>query len=267
MRRTVDATWISYGGSARIALAIILVILAAGTVYAGTRLHRPVRLPRPGRTAMRITVTAWLLAIVAFLICFKQYVSALRQHHLLHGIPTDPITPVTAACVVVFFMTILIITGSDDGLVRVASAGAGALAAPMFFEFPFDLIVMTRTYPAIPPDPAAYRVLFFAPLFLVEILTLSLLTFVPKVRLTRATFFSFALLLGVFAVWALSGFDFPATPGAYALNVLGKVVAFVTALTLFIPPRSEASGGPPAAGLDLTEDVAPAPMTSRRDPV
>ncbi len=243
MRRTVDATWIGYSGSARIALALVLLIVAAGAVYAGTRLRRPVRLPRPGRTAMRIIIPAWLLAIMAFLICFKQYVSALRQHHLLHGIPSDPITPITAVCVVVFFMTIIIITGSDDGLVRVASAAAGALAAPMLFEFPFDLMVMTRTYPPIPPDPAMYRVLFFAPLFLVEFLTLSLLTFVPTVRITRATFFSFALMLAVFAVWALSGLGYPATPGPYALNVLGKLIAFATAFTLFLRPRNEASAG------------------------
>jgi hypothetical protein len=39
---------------------------------------------------------------------------------------------------------------------------------------------------------------------LIEITTLLLLRLSPMVRLTRATFFSFALMLGVFAVWALS---------------------------------------------------------------
>jgi hypothetical protein len=75
----------------------------------------------------------------------------------------------------------------------------------MIFELPFDLIVMARTYPSIPPDPALYRALFFAPLFLIGITTLLLLGLSPMVRLTRATFISFALMLGVFAVWALSG--------------------------------------------------------------
>jgi hypothetical protein len=70
----------------------------------------------------------------------------------------------------------------------------------MIFEFPFDLIVMARLYPPIPPDPALYRVLFFAPLFLIEVMTLWLLTLSPMVRLSRATFFWFALMLAVFAV-------------------------------------------------------------------
>jgi hypothetical protein len=107
----------------------------------------------------------------------------------------------------------------------------------MIFELPFDLIVMARTYPSIPPDPALYRALFFAPLFLIEITTLLLLRQSPLVRLTRATFFSFALMLGVFAVWALSGFGYPSASVPTALNMVSKVLAFVTVLTLFLPQR------------------------------
>jgi hypothetical protein len=185
---------------------------------------------------------------MAFLVCLVKYVSALRQHHLLQGIPSDPITPVTAAFGLVFFIAIFIVARSNDGLVRLVSAAVGAMAGPMLFEFPFDLIVMTRIYPPIPPDPAAYRVLFFAPLFLAEFATLSLLTFAPMVRLRKATFFCFALMLAVFVVWALAGFAYPATPGAYTLNVLSKLLAFAAALTLFLPPRGEASMSRPAAG-------------------
>ena len=248
MTRTVDGTWVSYSGTARIDLAIVLVAVAAGLVYAGTRLRRPVRLPKPGEAATAIMVVAWLLAIAAFLACAAQYVSAMRQHHLLHALPPHPITSVTGACAVAIFVTILIVTRPHDWPVRLASAAVGAMAAPMIFEFPFDLIVMARTYPPIPPDPALYRVLFFAPLFLVEFATLSFLAFVPTARLTRATVFSFALMLAVFAAWALSdGFAFPATAGPFAFNVLSKILAFATALTLFLPQRSQASTSPPAA--------------------
>ena len=108
----------------------------------------------------------------------------------------------------------------------------------MIFELPFDLIVMARTYPSIPPDPALYRALFFAPLFLIEITTLLLLLRQSSmVRLTRSTFFSFALMLGVFAVWALSGFGYPSAPLPTALNIVSKILAFVTVLTLFLPRR------------------------------
>ena len=57
------------------------------------------------------------------------------------------------------------------------------------------------------------------------------------VRLTRATFFSFALMLGVFAVWALAGFGYPSAPLPIALNIASKILAFITALTLFLPQR------------------------------
>ena len=82
-----------------------------------------------------------------------------------------------------------------------------------------------------------YRALFFVPLFLIEITTLLLLRLSPMVRLTRATFFSFALMLGVFAVWALSGFGYPSAPLPTALNIASKLLAFVTVLTLFLPQR------------------------------
>ena len=60
------------------------------------------------------------------------------------------------------------------------------------------------------------------------------------VRLTRATLFAFAPMLAVFAVWALAGFDYPATPLPYALNVVSKLLTFATILTLFLPPRCQA---------------------------
>src|SRR5690242_18145608 len=110
------------------------------------------------------------------------------------------------------------------------SAAIGAAAAPMIFEFPFDLIVMARTYPPLPPDPALYRVLFFAPLFLVEFTTLALLALSPMVSLSRSAFFFFALMLVVFAAWGLSGFAYPAAPVPFALNVVSKVLAFAAAL-------------------------------------
>ncbi len=246
MPRTVDGNWISYGGTARIVLALVLVALVAAFVYAAARLRRPVRLPRPRETAMGIMVLAWLLAVAAFLVCFQAFVAALRQHHLLQGLPSNPITPLTSALVVVTFVAIPVFARSPGWPVRLVGGAIGAMAAPMLFEFPFDLIVMARTYPPIPPDPAAYRVLFFAPLFLVELATLSLLTFVPIVRVTRATLLSFALMLAVFAVWALYGFAYPATAMPYALNALSKIIAFVTAFTLFLPARGEASASHPA---------------------
>ena len=129
---------------------------------------------------------------------------------------------------------------------RLAGAAIGAIAAPMIFELPFDLIVMARTYPSISPDPALYRALFFAPLFLIEITTLLLLRQSSMVRLTRATFFSFALMLGVFAVWALSGFGYPSAPLPTALNMVSKILAFVTVLTLFLPQRPSARAATPA---------------------
>ena len=178
-------TWLSYGGTARMVLAIVLLAAAGGIACAGIRLPLPARLPAPSQKARTIMVVTWLFAIAALLVCVAAYVKQMRHEHLFHTPAADPITPVTFIGVGLIFF-IIVVSNSRGGRVALTSAVAGALAAPMIFEFPFDLIVMTRTYPPIPPDPALYRVLFFAPLFLVEFTTLALLTLSPMVRLSRA---------------------------------------------------------------------------------
>ena len=228
--------WATYSGTARVTLAVILLIAAAGVVYAGTRLRRPVRLPHPGRITTNVMLAIWVAAIVAFLAGVSAIAQHARQEHLTATRPPDPITPVTYTAVAVVFVVIVMLGRSHAWPARLASAAIGALAAPMIFELPFDLIVMARTNP-VPPDPVMYRVIFFAPLFLIELTTLSLLAASPMVRLRRITFFGFAAILVVFAIWALFGFGYPSTSLAYALNVVSKILAFATALTLFLPWR------------------------------
>ena len=125
----------------------------------------------------------------------------------------------------------------------------------MILELPFDPFVIARSGGG-PPDPALYRALIYVPLLLVEITTLLLLRLSPMVRLTRGTFLSFALMLVVWAIWALSGFGYPSAPLPIALNIVSKIRAFTTALTLFLP-QQPAPGQPPRP---------PQPLRSARQP-
>jgi ABC-2 type transport system ATP-binding protein len=254
---TQYGTWVSYGGDARIWLAIGLLAVAGGVAFAGIRLPLPVRPTRPGPVGRIAMILAWVASIVAFLVCATVYVRQYVHAYDLSAAttaPKDPIAPITLLAVAVVFVIIISRSSPRFGT-RLASGFIGAIAAPMIFELPFDLIVMARTYPPIPPDPALYRALFFVPLFLIEITTLLLLRLSPMVRLTRATFFSFALMLGVFAVWALSGFGYPSAPLPTALNIASKLLAFVTVLTLFLPQRPAPEQAPQP---DSNEQAQPA---------
>ena len=226
--------WLSYSGSARIALAVILLAAAGGLAYGGTRLRRPVRLRQPGPGGTIFLLVAWGLALIAFLACASVYVQQVRRDHITHVAAADPITPVTIIAAVVLFLIVFVATPRGPW-VRLTSAAIAAMTAPMIFELPFDLIVMARTNPPVPPDPAFYRALFFVPLILVELTTLSLLTLTPMVRLFRPACYWLALMLLVFAVWALAGFGYPSETVPIALNVVSKLLAFVTALSLFVP--------------------------------
>ena len=243
---TTEGAWIGYSGTARIGLAVVLLAVAGGLAYAGTRWPGPFPARRPRPAVASLMLAVWVLAIAAFLVCASVYVHQARHELPGRATPTDPITPVTLLGVCAVFLVILI-ASTGGPAARLGSAAIGALAAPWIFEFPFDLVVVTRTYP-IPPDPAGYRALFFLPLFAIALSTLALLTLSPMVRLSRATFWSLALMLAVFAVWALSGFGYPSAPLPIALNVVSKILAFVTALTLFLPLRDQASVRVPEDG-------------------
>jgi hypothetical protein len=253
-----SGTWVSYAGTARIVLALGLLAAAAGVAYAGARLRRPLRPAQPGRTARFLILVTWVLAIATFLVCLTVYAMRVRQEHLLHAVPANNVAPVTAICVVAIFLAVLLIGRPRSQWVMLGSAAIAAMAAPMIFELPFDLIVMTRTYPAIPPDPAMYRALFFVPLFLVEATTLSLLTFSPLVKVSRAAVLSFALMLAVFAAWGLTGFAYPSAPVPLMFNVVSKILAFVTAFCLFLPQRAQAVPSDP--------DPAASPAATLADP-
>jgi hypothetical protein len=232
-------SWAMYSGSARIVLAVILLIVAAAVAGAGTRLPLPARLPRPGRITTYVLFTGWGVVIFAFLAVLADLTQQAQQHP---GPPRatgpGPIAPITFTAVVVTFAVVILLGRAYEWPVRLWGAAIGALAAPMIFEFPFDFIVMTR----ITGVPAAHLVAFFVPLYLIEIVTLVLLATSPMVRLRRLTFFCFALILVVFAIWALYGFGYPNTSLFYSLNVISKLLAFATALTLFLPQRPVLTG-------------------------
>jgi hypothetical protein len=232
---TQYGTWVSYSGNARLNLAIILLVCAGGVVCAGIRLRRPVRLPRPGSTLIASMLAGWGLAAVAFLACLGANAAQERHEHIAKAPPADPIALWTLTSAVALVVVVCIAASPHTWRVRVRSAVIAAMAAAAIFELPFDLVIWTRIYPPIPPDPALYRAMFFVPLVLVELTTLSLLTMTPMVKLSRTTFFCLALMLLVFAVWALAGFGYPSAPVPLAMNVVSKILAFVTALSLFMP--------------------------------
>ena len=255
---TQYATWASYGGDARTWLALGLLAAAAATVLAGLRLPLPVQAAKAGRAAKAgqagpagraVTLAAWATSVMALLLCssvyFQQAESDIRVAGLSQPAVKLTILPVTLTAAAVLFV-IIASRGSAGLSTRLASAAVGAIAAPVIFELPFDPIVVARIHLGVPhPPPVA---LVYVPLVLTEVTTLLLLRLSPLAWLTRATFFSFALMLGVWAAWAaLAGFGYPSAPLPIALNIASKILAFVTAFTLF-PPRPPAPSRPAQPG-------------------
>ena len=231
---TLYGTWVSYEGSARAALAIVLLLVACLLAVAGSRIRRPWRVDRPGAVGTGVLVAMWVVALVAFVVGISIYAGQERRDYPAMTAPASPIEPVTISAAIVLAIVIVAATGGSERD-RVINGVIAALIAPMVFELPFDLVVMLRTYPPVPPNPAFYRAVFFAPLFLLEITTVSLLVLAPGARMSRVAVLTFALMLGVFAGWALLGFAYPSTPSAIAFNVASKLLAFLAVAGLFFP--------------------------------
>jgi hypothetical protein len=241
---TVHGPWISYSGPAEALLAVVLVAAAAVAGYAGWRLRVPVRLPRPGLAVKIMLVVVWLAALVALVASVAVYLNRVQQAGLSHTPRPDPITAVTLTGVVIVFIGILVALRGSGWRVALGSAVVGAMAAPMVFELPFDVIIMPRTHPLL--NPGMYRLLLFGTLIAVDVTTLALLSLSPAARLRRATLWCLAGMLALFAVWALFGYAYPSAPAPVTLNALSKILALSAALTLFLPGRARPKVAEPA---------------------
>jgi hypothetical protein len=239
--------WASYGTRGAVGLAVVLIVVTGAVSYVGARLRNPINIGGTGRTAGVLMVIIWALAICTFQVTFNVYVAQTKQVHLISALPRGLGVLRYAAFHVgtlpdaaVTFFIILYLTRGYGWKVALGSAFVGTAAAPMFFELPFDLIVMSRTFP-IPPNPALYRALFFLPLFMLELSTISLLTLLPSVRITRHVLFALGGMFAVFGVWAVFGFGPPTAPLPWTLNIISKMLCFLTAIMLFVRPRSAAA--------------------------
>jgi hypothetical protein len=251
---TGSSPWVNYSGTAEIVLVAVLVAAAAAAAYAATRLPLPARLPRPGWIATIIIAGAWVLAIIALVACVHVYLTQASQAGFEHHPRPDDVTPVTLLGTAVLFAVIAIAQRARGWGVALGSAVVGAAAGPWIFEVPFDLIIMSRTHPVI--DPGLYRVVLFGPLILTGILTVALVSLSPAVRVRRATLWCLAGMLAVFAAWGLFGFSYPSAPGPLALNDLSKILALVTALTLFLPQRAQPATSEPVLATSSRERVS-----------
>jgi hypothetical protein len=244
---TIDP-WVPFSGAEAVGLAIVLLIAASGFAFAGSRLRTPLRVARPGWVVAAFMLVIWVLTIYAVNVVWLVYGLRLKEAYPDFVAPTLHRAGTFSFDVPVSFLVILFLTRRWGWKTALASAAIGTAAAPMIFEFPFDLIVMMRSNPPIPVHPMLYEQLLYLPLFLAEVSTLSLLTLLPSPRVTAYTAYAVAGMLAVFAVWAAFGFGFPAAPLPLALNVIAKMLSFAAAITLFVWSEEAAASDSPGGG-------------------
>lgn len=224
--------WIAYHGGEALTLAGILAVVAIMFAVLGWQIKRPIALVRPGPAIGSLFVILWLLSMVMLFVALLAYGVQMQEIHLAFQQDKPQIGTIFYCFVTVFIITWL--TRQHGWKVALYSGLVGAAAAPMLFELPFDLIIMARVYPPIPPNPTLYRALFFCPLFMWEVSTIALLALSPAMRITRHACFALAGMFAVWVVWAAAfEFSYPVEPGPLTVNVISKILCFVAAIMLF----------------------------------
>jgi len=228
-------TWSPYEGSSALLLAFVLFVIAGLFTYLGSKRYNPIQLEQSGKIVGIFLVTIWCLSLVTFLNSIITYMQSLFQQVGNFTAPTSPISPITFVSGLVTFVIIAYLSRSHGLKIALGSAIVGTIAAPMIFELPYDLVVMGKLYP---PVSIQITMLFFLPLFLIEISSYSLLTLSPLTKISKYTLFTLAAMFFVFSIWALFGFTYPSSAASFVLNAVSKVLCFVTAITLFLPLRT-----------------------------
>ncbi len=225
-------TWQPYAGREALQLAFVLLVIAGVLTFLGIRLRHPLGVDRPGKAVSASLIVMWVLSFATLLIAAGTYIRELFGQYGNFTPPASPISSITGLSGLITFVMIAYLTRHHGLKLALGSAIIGTVAAPMKYELPFDLIVMCRIFP---PMSAQFTLLIFLPHFLVEISCLSLLTLLPRARVSKLTLFCLAAMFFIFAVWALFGFSYPSHPIPFALNAASKILCFVASITLFVP--------------------------------
>ncbi len=234
--------WIPYFGNSAIILGVVLLVIAGVFTLFGFKLKKSLTAKAPGKAVGGILIAVWIVSMITFLTDMFVYGFVMVVQEKLTGVtPENPITKFTLLFAFLSFLTLLIINWKKGKKAAFWSGVLAAMAGPMIFELPFDLIVMNRTYPPIAPNPTLFRALFFFPLFMIESTTISLMFFSPLFKVTKYTLYSLAGTFFVFAVWGFLSFSFAYTTEFLILNVAAKALAFVAVVTLFLPEKDIAA--------------------------
>lgn len=130
-------TWAPYIGTDAIELTVVLLVVALFFAYLGTRLRSPIGTTRPGRAAIVLMLTIWVLSLLAFLVDSVTYGFELKQANLVAVYQSytapNPISPLTDISALAAFIVIAYLTRRHGLKIALMSAFVGAAVGPMIF--------------------------------------------------------------------------------------------------------------------------------------
>jgi hypothetical protein len=238
-----DNGWKPYTFPSTLILGLIFLAAGGGLIWLGRRIKSNIRIPHPGKGFKITMITTWTVLMLAFL--FIYFVSDGRTDR---AVQNGPIFPITLTTAILTFVYLFYISRKGGFWAATGNAIAGAAAGPMIFELLFDWIVIPQTNASV-----EFLVVYFAPLFIIEVTTICLLILCRRVSITRYSLYSLGAMLIVFGLWVFKGYSYPSSPVIYFLNAVSKVLSFTTVIALFITrDKAKPSTAQPEIGNKIT---------------
>ena len=223
------AVWSPYTGSAKLLLFLLLLVIGAGIIWAGTKVKKPITLPRMGTIVLVVVMVIWAFSILTFL----RIVRAVARY-TGSAASLGPIFPITIFSAICAFAFVAYVSRKGGVLSSLGNGFLAFIAGPMVFEFPFILIVIPQVH-----APLGAALIFFIPLFIIIFTTISMLLYSRRTAITKYSLYFYGAMIVVFAIWALDGYSYPTNPVSFVLNAISKVFGFVAVAAMFVPVSLE----------------------------
>lgn len=220
---TALVVWKPYSGSGAVLLSLVLAVIGVALIASGRRMTRDIKLPRMGKVVGGVVIVIWAFSILTFLKINKDL-----QRYTNEAGNLGPIFPITLAAAFCTFGYIAYVSRRGGVFSSLGNGFLGFCAGPMVFEFPFLLIVILQV-----KAPIGLALIFLTPLFTIIFTTLALLLLSRRVAITKYSVYFYGVMILVFALWALEGYQYPSNPSAFLLNAVSKVLGFASVAAMF----------------------------------
>ncbi len=221
--------WSAYGTLGSLLAFVALFAIGIAIILLAMRMDKSIS-PRPSKVISIVLILLW---IISMLLVINYFAQSFTFSGVLAG-DMGPIFPITSLLAICSFAAIAYASRHDGIPIAIFSGIVGALAGIMVFEIPFMLITLPLSGSLL----GAQGGILFGIVMFAAITTISMLSTLPEISLTRRSVYALGAMFMIFSAWAIEGFAYPSTPIIFLLNCAAKAMGFLAVTLMFQKPAN-----------------------------